>query len=94
MAELGLSTSTTTASVSEIGAGEENMEPTVKKKRLDLPQDVGAPSGLEERLNGILCCTVCLDLPNVAMFQVNFFLFSYIILVSVWFVSVRFFYSI
>ena len=29
---------------------------------------------LEERLNGILCCAVCLDLPAVTVFQVGDFL--------------------
>ena len=26
---------------------------------------------LEERLNGILCCAVCLDLPNLTIYQVS-----------------------
>ncbi len=26
---------------------------------------------LEERIGGILCCTVCLDLPSTAIYQVN-----------------------
>lgn len=29
---------------------------------------------LEERLNGILCCAVCLDLPKSAVYQVIYFL--------------------
>lgn len=33
---------------------------------------------LEERLNGILCCAVCLDLPKSAVYQViHFFYFSF-----------------
>lgn len=27
---------------------------------------------LEERIGGILCCTVCLDLPKTAIYQVSY----------------------
>ena len=37
---------------------------TEKHKRMDR---------LENRLGGILCCAVCLDLPNSAVFQVIYF---------------------
>lgn len=76
MAALGLSTSSTstdTASVvNELAAEDENqnenLEPSPKKARLHEPASGNVC--LEERLNGILCCTVCLDLPTVAVFQV------------------------
>ena len=71
MAELGLSTASSTSAT--VTPGEipeddvETLEPSPKKARLGGPVDL---SCLEDRLNGILCCTVCLDLPTVAMFQV------------------------
>lgn len=82
MAELGLSTSsseTDTASagnelllpannVEDENQNESDLEPSPKKARLQQP--LVAAVCLEERLNGILCCTVCLDLPTVAVFQV------------------------
>ena len=44
-------------------------EPKAKKTKLNekKPQ---ISTKLEERLNGILCCTVCLDLPAKAVYQV------------------------
>lgn len=78
MAELGLSTSSSATDTDTAidlqqllpeNAETEGLEgPSPKKLR------VSGPIGhvcLEERLNGILCCTVCLDLPTVAMFQVH-----------------------
>lgn len=71
MAELGLSTASSTSAT--VTPGEipeddaETVEPSPKKARIMGPVD---NSCLEDRLNGILCCTVCLDLPTVAMFQV------------------------
>lgn len=68
MAELGLSTTSSSDVVTEIvQEDEETMEPPTKKKCKALPE----PVELEERLNGILCCTVCLDLPTVSMLQVE-----------------------
>lgn len=45
-------------------------EPECKKAKLEISN---AEKGfrLEERLNGILCCAVCLDLPTVAVYQVG-----------------------
>lgn len=71
MAELGLSTASSTSETVSPGNMQEDdiesSEPSPKKARISGP--VGNPC-LEDRLNGILCCTVCLDLPTVAMFQV------------------------
>jgi len=84
MADLGLSTSssnTDTVSVAnEIIRGEppvdsnrgdlESLEPpNPKKMRINEPS-IESICCLEDRLTGILCCTVCLDLPTVSMFQV------------------------
>ena len=44
-------------------------EPEKKKPRLE-NSDKKKGYNLEDRLNGILCCAVCLDLPNVAVYQV------------------------
>ena len=44
----------------------ENIEPPEKKPRLESKKHVK----LEARLNDILSCTVCLDLPKKAVFQV------------------------
>lgn len=53
---------------------DEDCEPQKKKSRTeDLLSDFG--NKLEHRLSGILCCTVCLDLPKTC-FQVGFPIFS------------------
>jgi len=44
-------------------------EPETKKRKIDAGTATNNYK-LEERLNGILCCTVCLDLPSVAVYQV------------------------
>ena len=49
-----------------------------KKKRMDR---------LENRLGGILCCAVCLDLPNSAVYQVIYFCYYFLtpfLLLMVW----------
>lgn len=38
---------------------------------------VGTGSKLEQRLGGILCCAVCLDLPKSSVYQVCFILFYF-----------------
>ena len=45
----------------------ENMEPPAKKPRLEVKKH----PKLETRLNDILSCTVCLDLPKKVVFQVR-----------------------
>ncbi|ELT87328.1 hypothetical protein CAPTEDRAFT_168572 [Capitella teleta] len=47
---------------------EESMEPSPKKMKIDNPPATSEYK-LEERLSGILCCAVCLDLPKVAVYQ-------------------------
>lgn len=48
----------------------ENAEP--EKKKMKIEASSKEPDyNLEERLNGILCCTVCLDLPKSAVYQVS-----------------------
>lgn len=77
MAELGLSTSSSSTE-SVVTAENEMMredehdssEPSPKKAKMQGPVGVEHSLCLEDRLNGILCCTVCLDLPTVAVFQV------------------------
>lgn len=44
-----------------------------EKKRARLAPDAAecaVKNKLEDRLGGILCCVVCLDLPNAAVYQV------------------------
>ena len=48
----------------------DNCEPEKKKLKLDVGRNE-REFNLEERLNGILCCTVCLDLPTGAVYQVR-----------------------
>lgn len=51
-------------------------EPEKKRQKLDSNQTkVKKLEKLENRLGGILCCAVCLDLPRAAMYQVSVFQF-------------------
>lgn len=57
-------------SSSEIAAecdAKEDEGPLLKKRKI---ADKETTEKLEHRLGGILCCTVCLDLPPAAVFQV------------------------
>ncbi len=66
----------------EMGAGNENNsnrspdecdEPAKKVRKLNdsnINKNRKSMERLESRLGGILCCAVCLDLPNSAVFQV------------------------
>lgn len=47
----------------------DDQEPEVKKRKIDVKPP--KPDKLEQRLGGILCCAVCLDLPRSAVYQVN-----------------------
>lgn len=49
---------------------EEFVEPDAKKRKISKPDD-DKKYKLEERLGGILCCAVCLDLPRAAVYQVS-----------------------
>lgn len=44
-------------------------EPEAKRRKVSGPE--GEKHKLEERLGGILCCAVCLDLPKAAVYQVS-----------------------
>lgn len=49
-------------------------EPEKKRPKLDShPMKAKKLEKLENRLGGILCCAVCLDLPKAAMYQVSDF---------------------
>ena len=59
--------------VSIYDVGDTN-EPSNKRKKHDVTinSTVSTPSyALEERLHSILCCSVCLDIPNNSVFQVS-----------------------
>lgn len=45
-------------------------EPEVKKRKISKANESKAEK-LEQRLGGILCCAVCLDLPRAAVYQVS-----------------------
>lgn len=48
---------------------EEFVEPEKKRRKICKIPD-GKSDKLEQRLGGILCCAVCLDLPRAAVYQV------------------------
>lgn len=48
---------------------EEFVEPEKKRRKISKIPD-GKADKLEQRLGGILCCAVCLDLPRAAVYQV------------------------
>lgn len=49
----------------------ENIEPPLKKAKLRDDKKADRLGKLEARLNDILSCTVCLDLPPKSVFQVR-----------------------
>lgn len=49
----------------------ENIEPPLKKAKLRDDKKSDRLGKLEARLNDILSCTVCLDLPTKSVFQVR-----------------------
>ena len=57
--------------VENIPENDPDCEPEPKKRKI-IPRIENEEYKLEEKLNGILCCAVCLDLPNVAVYQVGF----------------------
>lgn len=50
---------------------DEAMEP--EKKRARITPNPAKNNKLEQRLGGILCCAVCLDLPIAVVYQVIFY---------------------
>lgn len=49
---------------------DEFAEPDVKRRKCSKNLDE-KKNKLEDRLGGILCCAVCLDLPRAAVYQVS-----------------------
>lgn len=47
---------------------EDCLEPETKRRKIAA---IDEKYKLEERLGGILCCAVCLDLPRAAVYQVS-----------------------
>ena len=70
MAETELSANNNEVMASDCADKMDIVEPEAKKRKLDVPEKEPEYK-LEERLNGILCCAVCLDLPPLAVFQVG-----------------------
>lgn len=54
-------------------SGSDFAEPDNKRRKISTAEKGLADKRhkLEERLGGILCCAVCLDLPRAAVYQVN-----------------------
>jgi len=46
-------------------------EPEPKKLKTDVVKDQTIDYKLEEKLSGILCCAVCLDVSSLSMYQVR-----------------------
>lgn len=59
-----------TEQLEDADVNQNDEEPPIKKAKIEKAKQV-APYKLEDRLNGILCCAVCLDLPRQAVFQVR-----------------------
>lgn len=59
-----------TAMQENVSRGDPFVEPEKKRRRISQSIDC-AKNKLEERLGGILCCAVCLDLPKAAVYQVS-----------------------
>ena len=75
MSEIGATASTNDSNEAAVAVKEElgDMdEPDAKKPKLaSAEQKETIIEKLEQRLGGILCCTVCLDLPKSAIYQVR-----------------------
>lgn len=64
-----------------IETGNEAFEPASKKQRKEesnIEKTKNVDERLETRLGGILCCSVCLDLPSSAVYQVSLSLFLFV----------------
>lgn len=80
MSELEPTTSTTEISsqtMEEIEKQDDFAEPEIKKRKVSSNKTEEKIYNLVERLGGILCCAVCLDLPRTAIYQVRRFSLSY-----------------
>lgn len=65
------SSSSETSTEGVLDKSDEFLEPDCKKRKLSQKKDA-KKFELEDRLGGILCCAVCLDLPKTAVYQVSF----------------------
>ncbi|KYB27285.1 Cysteine and histidine-rich protein 1 homolog-like Protein [Tribolium castaneum] len=72
MSEAEATTSTTDSTEPE-KITEDLLEPEAKRRKTAAIQQDEKKYRLEERLGGILCCAVCLDLPKAAVYQVSAF---------------------
>lgn len=66
------SSSEATPVVEENVINDEFTEPDAKKRKV-AGKCTNKKKNLEDRLGGILCCAVCLDLPRAAVYQVSIF---------------------
>lgn len=76
MSEIGATASTNDSNEAAVAVKEKlddnSGEPDAKKPKLaSAEQKETIIEKLEQRLGGILCCTVCLDLPKSAIYQVR-----------------------
>ena len=76
MADVNLASSSDVVieSRDSIETGSEAFEPANKKLRKEesnVEKTKNVDERLETRLGGILCCSVCLDLPSSAVYQVS-----------------------
>lgn len=76
MSELEPTTSSseiTSQGIEETEKQDDFAEPEVKKRKISSNKPEEKIYNLVERLGGILCCAVCLDLPRNAIYQVRKF---------------------
>lgn len=77
MSELEPTTSTSEitsqSNIEESEKPDDFSEPEIKKRKISSNKTEEKIYNLVERLGGILCCAVCLDLPRTAIYQVRFF---------------------
>lgn len=57
-------------------------EPEIKKRKISSNKPEEKIYNLVERLGGILCCAVCLDLPRTAIYQVRTFSLNLIFIIN------------
>lgn len=71
--EAATSSSETTMDIHENTEKHEDfLEPDIKRRKVSQSMKIDCVKyKLEERLGGILCCAVCLDLPKAAVYQVS-----------------------
>lgn len=65
------SSETTSSTEAVVDKTDDFVEPDCKRRKLNHKNE--KKFELEDRLGGILCCAVCLDLPKTAVYQVSYF---------------------